>query len=383
MKNSIKQNKAITLIALVITIIVLLILAGVTISTLTGDNGLLQKVNEAKIATEEAKLEEEVQLALAEYDVDKHTNPQANLENNLKSIFERMHGTGNIIVSKSGKNYKVSVKNSRTTYRVRHTGEVEKYEEMDPTNVYAKLDESGILHLRATELEGYNSYSKSNSLGAENQGLVLKVVIEEPIAPQNMNDMFKDYSNLEKIEKIYNLHTENVTNMQYMFYGCNNLTELDVSRFDTSKVTNMAGTFMYCNSVTKLDINGFDTSSTTNMSCLFYECNLVESLEVKNFDTKNVTKMDCMFHGCNNLLNLDLSKFDTAKVNNMGWMFSSCSKLEKLVLGNKFLINENTNYADMFRNINNNVKIITIKDIADKLKVIHTRFKDNNFEIIN
>ena len=254
---------------------------------------------------------------------------------------------------------------------------------MDPTNVYAKLDESGILHLRATELEGYNSYSKSNSLGAENQGLVLKVVIEEPIAPQNMNDMFKDYSNLEKIEKIYNLHTENVTNMQYMFYGCNNLTELDVSRFDTSKVTNMAGTFMYCNSVTKLDINGFDTSSTTNMSCLFYECNLVESLEVKNFDTKNVTKMDCMFHGCNNLLNLDLSKFDTAKVNNMGWMFSSCSKLEKLVLGNKFLINENTNYADMFRNINNNVKIITIKDIADKLKVIHTRFKDNNFEIIN
>ena len=43
MKNQMKGKKGITLIALVITIVVLLILAGVTIATLTGDNGLLQK----------------------------------------------------------------------------------------------------------------------------------------------------------------------------------------------------------------------------------------------------------------------------------------------------------------------------------------------------
>ena len=39
MKKIIKKNNGITLIALVITIIVLLILAGVTIATLTGENG--------------------------------------------------------------------------------------------------------------------------------------------------------------------------------------------------------------------------------------------------------------------------------------------------------------------------------------------------------
>ena len=47
-----KNNKAITLIALIVTIIVLLILAGVSIATLTGDNGLLTKAQEAKEATE-------------------------------------------------------------------------------------------------------------------------------------------------------------------------------------------------------------------------------------------------------------------------------------------------------------------------------------------
>ena len=48
------KEKAITLIALVITIIVLLILAGVTISALSGQNGILQNALKAKEETEKA-----------------------------------------------------------------------------------------------------------------------------------------------------------------------------------------------------------------------------------------------------------------------------------------------------------------------------------------
>ena len=43
-----KFQNGITLIALVITIIVLLILAGVSIATLTGENGILTRANDAK-----------------------------------------------------------------------------------------------------------------------------------------------------------------------------------------------------------------------------------------------------------------------------------------------------------------------------------------------
>lgn len=60
-----KNNKGITLIALVITIIVLLILAGVTIAMLTGKNGILTKANDATTATGQAEAEEAVKLALA------------------------------------------------------------------------------------------------------------------------------------------------------------------------------------------------------------------------------------------------------------------------------------------------------------------------------
>ena len=60
-----KKENGITLVALVITIIVLLILAGVTIVTLTGDNGLLQKAQTAKEENEDAKELELIKLAVS------------------------------------------------------------------------------------------------------------------------------------------------------------------------------------------------------------------------------------------------------------------------------------------------------------------------------
>ncbi|MCI8760901.1 MAG: hypothetical protein HFJ34_07340 [Clostridia bacterium] len=66
MKKKIKQEKAITLIALVITIIVLLILAGIAIATLTGENGILNQAKQAGKETIEAQIKEEIELAIIE-----------------------------------------------------------------------------------------------------------------------------------------------------------------------------------------------------------------------------------------------------------------------------------------------------------------------------
>ena len=59
-----RNQKGITLIALVITIIVLLILAGVSIAMLTGNNGILTQTNKAKVAQIEGQVKEEVNLAI-------------------------------------------------------------------------------------------------------------------------------------------------------------------------------------------------------------------------------------------------------------------------------------------------------------------------------
>ncbi len=62
-KEARQWKNGITLIALVITIIILIILAGVSIVTLTGDNGILGRASEAKKATTQAGAEEKVNVA--------------------------------------------------------------------------------------------------------------------------------------------------------------------------------------------------------------------------------------------------------------------------------------------------------------------------------
>lgn len=61
-----KQKSGITLIALVITIVVLLILAGVTIATLTGENGIIAKANQAKEDNIIAGYKEKLKLKFSE-----------------------------------------------------------------------------------------------------------------------------------------------------------------------------------------------------------------------------------------------------------------------------------------------------------------------------
>ena len=61
-EKQMKKTKGITLIALVVTIIVLLILAGVSISMLTGEKGILNQAQNAKNKTEEAERNEKLDL---------------------------------------------------------------------------------------------------------------------------------------------------------------------------------------------------------------------------------------------------------------------------------------------------------------------------------
>ncbi len=71
MKEFYDKEKGITLIALVITIIVLLILAGISIASLTGNNGILTKAGQATEEYKKKSAEEKVKLAIMSYQVNK------------------------------------------------------------------------------------------------------------------------------------------------------------------------------------------------------------------------------------------------------------------------------------------------------------------------
>ena len=91
--------------------------------------------------------------------------------------------------------------------------------------------------------------------------------------------------------------------MSDMFGGCENLKELDVTRFDTSHVMDMAGMFCDCENFTELDVTGFDTGCVTNMSWMFRGCkNLIELDGSENIKYKyNIADKKDMFEGCEKL----------------------------------------------------------------------------------
>ena len=114
-----KKNNGITLIALVITIIVLLILAGVTIATLTGENGILTRASEASEQTEIAEEEEAIRLAYSGVLADNNgsgvsaSELQDELRNNGYNATVIDNGDGTFTVEfESGREYTVNADGS-------------------------------------------------------------------------------------------------------------------------------------------------------------------------------------------------------------------------------------------------------------------------------
>ena len=137
-----KKEKGITLIALVITIIVLLILAGVTVATLTGDNGILTKANEAKESTEIETEKEIIKLAVlvASEKEDYKDISKEKLQNEL----EQLSG-GKTEVYSDNKSYIIYFKETDRVYKVDENINInqEEKEIVEKDNTPGELDGKG------------------------------------------------------------------------------------------------------------------------------------------------------------------------------------------------------------------------------------------------
>ena len=122
LKERVNGKNGITLIALVITIIVLLILAGVTIATLTGDNGILTKAQNAKEKNAQKTVEEQINLAVQASKI----NEGLVID---KDILEQELTNNGIEITKSGNDeLPWTVKKDGYVYTISENGEVKEKE---------------------------------------------------------------------------------------------------------------------------------------------------------------------------------------------------------------------------------------------------------------
>ena len=111
-----KEMKGITLVALVITIVVLLILAGVSINTVLGDDGIIKKAKEAAEATKQASAEEEMNRLVLEYQLASNDETLESFlqekvtEGRIDGVTDNGDGTITITKKVEGKDYTITVK---------------------------------------------------------------------------------------------------------------------------------------------------------------------------------------------------------------------------------------------------------------------------------
>ena len=102
--NNRKKEKGITLIALAVTIIVMLILAGVTIAALTSENGIINQANKAKEMNKVAKTEEEARLEYSNLILEKQMEGHGE-ETELNDVIRKLEENGYDVAEKDEENY--------------------------------------------------------------------------------------------------------------------------------------------------------------------------------------------------------------------------------------------------------------------------------------
>ena len=363
----IKGEKGITLLVLVITIIILLILAGITISAITGNNGIIKNAGQAKEETEIANEKEIVEKATVQA---MGNNKYGNIvEDELQSELDKETGEGNTEVSIIRKKYIVQFSDSERMYRVDDNGNVYEY-------VYTELPimENGLdFNSRMSEYKSsiFTVTVLDNINIPENTYQIFDVSKEQNgtvkawLVPNEENiDMYDLYiggydgvqasgscqnmfSDMEKVNSIdlEEFYTENTTNFGYMFQNCKNMEKIKLNNINTNKATYLGSMFGNCSKLKELDISHFDTKNVTVMSAMFSGCSNLQTIDLKNFDTSKVTSMNQMFRGCYYITELDLSSFDTSSLTRTDFMFSNNSNLKTIYVSNKW-INDKITLSD-------------------------------------
>lgn len=149
--------------------------------------------------------------------------------------------------------------------------------------------------------------------------------------PESTDYWFYGFKKLRYVFYLENLNTRNVTSMRSMFYECESLQKLDVSKLYTGKVTNMNFMFYHCSSLASLDVSHFDMREVKTLNSMFCGCKKLTTLDLSSWDLSNAVEMSQLFINCSNLTTIyaeygaDWRNYK--KIQSYSDMFSGCTKL--------------------------------------------------------
>ncbi len=372
-KKSLKTSNGITLIALVITIIVLIILAGISINLILGNEGILQKATDAKIETIETQTIEKIELAV---EAARISGIGSLSYNNLKEQLDIMFENGKYKIEPESNNVgewnvivnnvtKVVKKSLSDIAEVDKRIELENELESENPSIQSTILEGEKLSVKLRKIAGQNNptwYTKNSNVTQilfskyapdisnmtndniistttslvptyawlENDTIYVWSEDKTPNLIGDFSNAFYDFENLKIIDIPFD--AREVTEMVWTYGACSKLESINLKYFITKKCQSFYGTFKNCSNIENLDVSSFNTENATDMDSMFSGCKKLTNINLSNFDVSKVTTIDSILNGCELLQELDLSNWNTVSLKDMGGMVFGCSALKSINL---------------------------------------------------
>ena len=413
----------------ILNIIVLLILAGVSIAMLTGENGILTQANTSKKKTEEAEDIEKIRLAISEAQMGEDGYQELTTQNlgsalikdGVKSVVsDNEDGTRHILLLDEKKEYKLdssgNIENLNIDFDSKYVAPTSQDDErnngvigigtdgqtvdMDLWEYTPLDDETYGLNDENVFIEDYvasSGYSNDNLVDGKIQGAIPQYIKasdnSEFIPVTNINYLFYNTS-LSEAPTI----PCTVTSMRATFNSCSSLTSMPVI---PNGVTNMYGTFATCaklTGITKLPNSIIDMTGTfqgcsslieapeipnsvENMERTFYECT---SLTIAPVIPNSVINMHGTFENCTALITPPTNIPE--KVKTLAFTFYNCTNLKGEIeinasINGSMTENEVVDYHECFYNACKNGKLTILNSSKTPIEMLN-KLKDSNENII-
>ena len=372
--GKLQHNKGITLIALIVTIVVLLILAGVSIAVITGDDGVIKSANQAKTEQRGGTVEDRVAVWKAGKATSEYTHRETKTEDEMlndlindKLLFENEIDRENKKITIGSKEIDYSTGDGNGLKLEPDNGKEElilEYEvsagdtiqlpyyistsDKNTTEFNFQVDwgdgttETGITNSNISEK------SKHQYQNAGTYDIKIKGIYESLQTSSNSTET----ANYTKLKKVKQWGT---TGLKYVFLGYCNLAEiasptqnsfinLILIRFDYTNiqsipenlfancpnVTGFYSAFKGCRSLESIPANLFaNCPNVTDFERTFYGCSNLTSIPGKLFiNCSNVITFDATFYECSSLTSIPEKLFDNCeKVEEFGSTFDGCTSL--------------------------------------------------------
>ena len=326
------KERGITLIALVVTIVVLLILAGVSINLVLGNNGIITKAKESRTETRMSQIDEQVKLAIGDAYAD---GIGSITDSGLKSALNNRIGEGTYDISgDETTGWKVTVKETGKTYDITSNGKINSSEETGSTVDWNKILEEANKNPESFKHEDQSKTNNDIGIGTDGKPVNMdlwnaSIINENEITLGAFTGCGGDRGYVGKIkdgkiqgkipayikkagyEEFYK-----VTSLEYTFF---NYEDLEIAPEIPSDVTNMSRTFCYC---TNLKTVPKIPSGVTNMEMTFSRCTRIETAPEIPTSVKN---MKGTFDGCESLA---IAPEIPDSVTNIEYTFCNCEKIK-------------------------------------------------------